>query len=311
MTKLLEKKLKSETLQKMHQNAIKACQKERVANLILSGEYAINEANSDWVNIYLSKAKKWQVYPCPPLLEFNHGQFIDKYKKKYRITGINYLIRELKQKSDSNRACLSLMDMDSIINTKDNPMPSFMLMQVSINDDNSMLSITSYYRALEVSEFLPINIAENCYVIDKINKAFSSKFKNFSLTIHAGIAHYIEHFSCLEKAQIDIQKPIDIATKVSSLNKKWIREMLENKKDLNESKINQDGITALIDSMKSFNKEKKNKVYGEIVITQLEKVLKDIKEFNLEKSKTSHSINVKKIYAGIKENIETVIKELL
>jgi thymidylate synthase len=294
----------------LHQRIIATCKKGKVTNLILTGEYPIGEANSDWVNIYTQKAKNWQAHPCPPILEFNHGQFIDKYKKKYRITGINYLINELKQKTDSNRACLSLMDMDSIINKKDNPIPSFMLMQVSMSDDGSLLSITSYYRALEVSEFLPINIAENCLVVNKINEAFSSKIKKFSITIHTGIAHYVEHFSCLEKANIDIQKQIDIATKISSLNKKWIKEMLVNKKDLTESRINQDGLTAILDAMKSFNKEKRRKVYDANIITSLETALSDIKKFNLEKSKTSHSTNAKKIYTEIKQNLEKVIQKL-
>ncbi|NOT37621.1 MAG: hypothetical protein HOP11_09625 [Saprospiraceae bacterium] len=307
MATFIEKTNNSETLQKLHQRIVAKCKKEKVTNLILTGEFPISEANSDWVNIYHHKAKNWQAIACPPILEFNHGQFIDKYKKKYHITGVNFLISELKQKADSNRACLSLMDMDSIINKKDNPIPSFMLMQVSMSDDNSQLSITSYYRALEVSEFLKINIAENCLVVDKINQAFSSKIKRFSLTIHAGIAHYVEHFSCLEKANIDTQKQIDIATKVSSLNKKWIKEMLINKKDLTESRINQDGLTALIEAMKSYNKEKRKKIYEVVIIATLEKVLSDVKAFNLEKSKTSHSTNAKIIYGRIKSNLESVI----
>ena len=298
------------TLKALHQNAIKVCKKGRVTNLVLTGRYPIKEATSDWVNIYSPEAKNWQAQKCPKKLEFNHGQYIDRYRTKHKTTAINFLINELRGRVDSNRACLSLIDTGSIINTKDNSIPSYMLTQVSMDDDRSTLSITSYYRALEVSEFLPINLAENCLIVDGIVKAFGSKVKFFNITIHAGIAHYIEHFSCLRKAKIDYQKPLEIVTKVANLNRDWIKQMLLDKMDLTESRINRSGLSTLLNSMKLQNREKKPIVYNDTVINSLDAVLSDIKLFNLEKSRTSHSKEVKNIYSRVKKNLSLVVQSL-
>ncbi|MEC0313654.1 hypothetical protein P8797_11505 [Bacillus subtilis] len=89
----------------------------------------------------------------PSRLYLSHGQY---YKGP---DGIKYIINELNNKSDGNRAVLSLINQADIVGSGDNPIPSFMVMQFS-RENQKDLYVTTYFRALEVSKFLRINLEE-------------------------------------------------------------------------------------------------------------------------------------------------------
>lgn len=81
---------------------------------------------------------------------FSHAQY---YKD-----GIQHIIEELKLKPTSNRALYSLLSQQDISGSGDEPIPSFMTFQCSI--ERGVLYCTASFRALEVGNFLKINLEE-------------------------------------------------------------------------------------------------------------------------------------------------------
>lgn len=140
-----------------------------------------------------SLAKSWQALQPPRELYFNHGQFIGP-------DGIKHIIDELKEKPTSNRALYSLIAQDQIVSSYDKPIPSFMILQCAI--EGSTVYCTTYFRALEVSEFLKINVAEIKLVLSQILKEFTDT-SEVILTILAFTAYVTEGFNTLQRPEID------------------------------------------------------------------------------------------------------------
>ena len=284
----------------------------KVSNLILSGIFPFSETNSNWIKSFKEKAEEWQAHEKPNHLIINHGEYIDKYKLDFNKSGLQYLIDELKTKADSNRACWSLYDMRTLINSGDKTIPSFMILQAEISEDSKILSITTYYRALEVSKFLPINLAESCLVAEKLQKAFSYKFSHLSLTIHAFNAYIKENFSCLEKASIDLLSEGEIMMQImiAKTSKKWLKDQLTNKKETIESRINNEGIALLIKSIEMYNthpKDSSTLVYHVDLIKKLKSILKKINEYNDIVYTSTYTIHGKKKYVEIIKEIDKAI----
>lgn len=96
-------------------------------------------------------ARQWMAFEKPDDLIFNHGEYITEQ-------GFYHIIQELNSKRDSNRALYSLLDYNKICKKGDDPIPSFLIFQVTI--ENNILYVACYFRALEVVNFLPINLQE-------------------------------------------------------------------------------------------------------------------------------------------------------
>lgn len=109
-----------------------------------------------------AKAQKWAQKEVPDDLIFNHGSFIGE--------GMSHLISELEIKPDSNRALYSLINQKDIDGRGDEPIPSFMVFQCVVVDN--ILYCTAYFRALEVCNFLRINLEEMrlniCKILDSV-----------------------------------------------------------------------------------------------------------------------------------------------
>jgi len=287
---------------------------KKISNLIITGTFPFTEINSEWIQNFKGKAKEWQDPIRPNHLVLNHGEYIDRYKKKFDKSGLEYIIEELKTKADSNRACWSLFDMNTLIDSGDKSIPSFIVLQVGISDDNKTLLMTAYYRALEVSKFLPINIAESCLIAEELQKAFSYQFEKLSLTIHTFNGYSKEHFSCLEKAEIDLLDEGDIMLEIMShtSSKKWISERLSNKKETKESRIIPDGIDLLLKSIEKYNlKSKKNGLasfsYSQNIILGLESISKNIKEYNSIVYSSTYADEAKAKYDEIIDYIDKIL----
>lgn len=78
--------------------------------------------------------------------------------REYYGDGIQHIIEELKLKPTSNRALYSLLAQKDISGSGDDPIPSFLTFQCSI--EHGTLYCTASFRALEVSTFLKINLEE-------------------------------------------------------------------------------------------------------------------------------------------------------
>ena len=96
------------------------------------------------------EAAQWRLKDPPLDMYFSHGQ--------YYGDGIQHIIEELKLKPTSNRALYSLLAQGHISESGDDPIPSFLTFQCSI--EHSVLYCTASFRALEVSRFLKINLEE-------------------------------------------------------------------------------------------------------------------------------------------------------
>lgn len=96
------------------------------------------------------EATQWR-QKAPALdMYFSHGE--------YYGDGIQHIIEELKAKPTSNRALYSLLAQVNISGSGDDPIPSFLTFQCSI--EGGTLYCTASFRALEVSRFLKVNLEE-------------------------------------------------------------------------------------------------------------------------------------------------------
>lgn len=96
------------------------------------------------------EAAQWrQAIPAADMY-FTHAE--------YYGDGIQHIVDELKHKPTSNRALYSLLAQTDISKSGDDPIPSFLTFQCSI--ENEVLYCTATFRALEVSKFLRINLEE-------------------------------------------------------------------------------------------------------------------------------------------------------
>lgn len=315
MVTLIETK-GTQTLFDLWKQTNEVCAKShKVSNLILSGTFPFSELNSDWVNAHKKYAEDLQNPEKPAHLVLNHGEFFDRYKATYNKSALEYVIEELKTKADSHRACISLYDMSTLISSDDKSIPSFMVMQAGMSDDMSQLSLTSYFRALEVSKYLPRNIAESCLVAEKLQSAFSFKFKELTITIHACNAYIKENYSCHEKAEIDMLGEAEIMMQVmmAKTSRPWIKKMLNNKKDINESRIIPDGINHLVESIEMANKRPKETtelVYDASLISLLKSISQKIKEHNAIVYSSTYAVQAKDKYIEIISELEKAINTL-
>lgn len=96
------------------------------------------------------EAAQWRQKAPAPDMYFSHGQ--------YYSDGIQHIIEELRLKPTSNRALYSLLAQQDISGSGDDPIPSFLTFQCSI--ERGVLYCTASFRALEVGRFLKINLEE-------------------------------------------------------------------------------------------------------------------------------------------------------
>lgn len=140
-------------------------------------------------------AKDWMVFKKPEELLFNHGEFITK-------DGFEHLVNEIKAKPGSNRALYSLLNHSDIFGKGDNPIPSFLLFQVTIEEN--ILYATSYFRALEVANFLKINLQEiKLNILKIIQNCNFVHINKVRITIHAFNAYKNEDQNIPKIFEID------------------------------------------------------------------------------------------------------------
>ena len=96
------------------------------------------------------EAAQWRQKTPAPDMYFSHAQ--------YYQDGIQHIIEELKLKPTSNRALYALLAQNDISGSGDDPIPSFLTFQCSI--ERGVLYCTASFRALEVARFLKINLEE-------------------------------------------------------------------------------------------------------------------------------------------------------
>ncbi len=234
----------ADTLSGLVSEAIEACRTQPQYNLVLHGEYPYAETDSDYVGTFKQVAADWQEPSAPPHLYFNHGEYIHRYNDPW-----DFLLHELTRRTDPTRACLSLVDMHDILASREGFLPSFLLLQFGFPEgDRSVLSASAYFRALEVSAFLPINIAEICQYIRRLKESIP-EIERFLLTIFAYKAHYVQRFSCFRKPLLEAETPVGISVAVAKRDLPTLREYLESKIHDESSVVSAEGLRYLVDAV--------------------------------------------------------------
>ena len=279
---------------------------------IVSDEYKMNfnikvEFDIDLIENSLNDvhdlAVDFQNPKCPDNLHMNHGEHIHK-----KNDGIQNIIDELKNKKNSNRAIISLINQEDIVGSGDNPIPSFMILQFSIENNNT-LYLTLYFRALEVSKFLRINIEEIRIIIENIKTEIVNIDKVF-LNIIAFRAYVEEDINPLQRAELDLL----ISKKIFGILKKEPKELiklLEEKKTSStiiEYKSYQDIIEWMEDT------DSADDIHKGIMKPIIKKLFKDIVEISIEiediRTKSSHSHDINSKQCNYKDKLDELIKEL-
>ena len=285
--------IERKSLGELATEAIKTCKEEAVANLILHGIFPYEEVNSEFIKMNDEIAAKWQNPIKPDELLINHGQYINKFGD-----GKKFLVEELRRKKDSNRACLSLINMGDIIGSGDKPIPSFLILQFGFPEDNfDKIAATAYFRALEVSQFLPINLTE----ISQNVRLLKSKFPTiewFELTIIAFRAHFIPQFYCLKKALIDAVHAVDIAFAVEHKELKKLREWIDSKMAVSESVICTDGLEALYRALVRCEAK-----YEKGLLSDIKEALDDMNKLREIREVSSHSELIEQLNANIRKRL--------
>ena len=230
----------TDNLDEICARARELCQNGPIHNLLLSYEFPIGLSDMPFNNVHLEKARAWQNAIKPDFLQFNHGQFIHRAGD-----GVKHIVDELVGRPDSNRALCSLISMADVMGTGDSPIPSFLVTQYGIR--SGVLYCTTYFRALEVVKFLPINISELCLIIQAIRNAIHT-LVTVRMCIHAFHAYARSDFDCLEKATLDQQGQGLVAAAVFQNKRDDIRSWLSSK--LRESSvIDTSGLTELVNAL--------------------------------------------------------------
>lgn len=193
-------------------------EKEYKLNFSLKIEFDVNLTKEPQLLDVVDLAKDFQEVNRPDQLYINHGEYI-------KSDGIKHVINELKNKHTGNRAIISLISQDDILKSGDNPIPSFMVMQFSLEDQD--LFVTTYFRALEVTKFLRINLEEMRLIINKINQSIHT-IKLVKLNIIAFRAYIKKDINPLKRPEIELLPERKIL-KLMENQPKEVANLLEDK----------------------------------------------------------------------------------
>lgn len=131
-------------------DSVEKAEKKEVFNWHWSVDIPASDLEKVKMTDVTVEAAQWRHATPTADMYFTHAE--------YYGDGIQHIIDELKDKPTSNRALYSLMSQKDISKSGDNPIPSFLTFQCSI--EKEVLYCTATFRALEVSKFLRINLEE-------------------------------------------------------------------------------------------------------------------------------------------------------
>ncbi len=146
------------------------------------------------------KAELWQSVETPKELHFSHGQFLGP-------EGIPHIAEELKRKPDSNRALASLISTEHILQSGDEPLPSFLTFQCMI--DGTTLYVTAVYRAMEVTDFFRINLEEIRMMAHEVYRR-NNTVEQVALCLFVTRAYAKNGMNPLERCEIDRIEQVDL-----------------------------------------------------------------------------------------------------
>lgn len=250
----------------------------------------------------LPDAEDFQKVDKPAHLHINHGMFIKE-------NGIQNLINELKNKKNSNRAIISLIHQDDIVGKGDNPIPSFMIIQAAI--ENNALFLTTYFRALEVSSFLRINLEEIRMILNQIYSNFD-EIESVNLHIFAFRAYIQQDINPLKRAQIELLDEAVLLKKLEDPIKKGLIPLLEEKLRTKTTVVDDGSFTLILGILK--NPQANEDIHSILKSEYTTKIVQEIIDTSIEieklRSVNSHSPRIDKLYATYSIQIQKLIDEI-
>lgn len=285
----------ADTFDTIYQDAISECKTAAQFDLVLSYELPIAVLKSAFVDAYKSKAEKWISDPAPRDLVFSHGEF---FKGK---RGTEYLLGELERKKLSRRAMLTMIDMETLIDSEHASVPAFNLLQFAIDAD--VLYVTAYFRALEVAAFLPTNLTEIALHCESIEKRFGH-LQRIRLFLLAFRAYHDPNFHCLEKLPIDSQEPGTIGVAVAEHQHEKVRGWL-NGKFLAESVVQLEGIREMLTAVRLASQP-----YPKEFVLALERAVADLHAFGEARNQFTEGSQVNTARKRFEQSLTTAVDTL-
>lgn len=246
-------------------------------------------------------AKDWQLEESPASLYYNHGEYMHTKDKN----SIKYIIDELKGKATSSRAIIPLLKLDDVLKGGDSFLPSLDIIQFGfMSEEKTELSMTVYMRALEVKNFLKINICEIYLLIKEITDEIRS-INKVNINIIAFRAQYKENFSCFRKADIDMLESYDIMMYTMLKDVSKIISLLENKLGLSETIIHLGGLEHLYNSIL----RDKEDFYKEDLRDSLKILIDSMKDMKDLRERTSDYESIKQEEEKVECSMKKVISK--
>lgn len=272
-----------------------ACASGTVQNMVLAYEFTLDLIRSKFVELHRDKAEQWQSEQVPPNLFFTHGEFFRGDR------GIKHIIKELREKNDSRRALLTLGRMDDLLESGDKSIPSFLLSQFAIKSD--ILYVTEYFRAIEVENFLAINITELALMVEKaIAEIPTPRFVR--ILILAFQAYRNPSFHCLERASIDMIRGGEVGVVVANRDYKQVIDWLGGKK-LFESQIETCGLEELEAAV-----HRQSAGYSAHFKTLLRNAILALVEMKKRRGRSSNEASVETLRSTYLGHVDSAIAEL-
>ncbi|MFF9564356.1 hypothetical protein ACF1AJ_13515 [Leifsonia sp. NPDC014704] len=270
--------------------ATRVCDNGVAMNLTISFPMEVPASNVGLLASFREEAKQWQRATRPTPLHLNHGEYMYSHGD-----WLEFVTTELRNKPTSNRACVSLVDSAPIFASGDGPLPSFMLLQVGFNGPSrDTLYVTSYYRALEVSAFLPINVTEMALIADQIADRFPS-IARAEVTMHAFRAHSNPGFRALQRNKLDMAGRTRVHNLVVDGRHEEIAELLEEK-SAPASIIEDAGLTILRDEAQASG-------WSNDLLDELDRAISALTRLRQARSAGTHEIQIENLQRQLSEHL--------
>ncbi len=210
--------------------------KKYTFNLCMQLESPLSTLKKDIETYCGSHIKNAQelINPFPPkYMKYNHGQY---WNLNTEVSGIDYVVNQLKTSPNSTRAILPLVNVDEVIKTswqgKKEDLPALNVIQFSLDNTTSTLNVSMYFRSLEVNNFLKTNLCEAFLCAEKISEEIPF-IKSINLSIYAAIAQYYEGYKSGNKVStIDNMSSEKLTYYLSRQEFDEIAVLLEEKKNI-------------------------------------------------------------------------------
>lgn len=291
------KYIESDSLERISEYATnKIPEGKFLINLILPFRFKFSTLRDNPLEDVTDLAKAWAQKERPEELYFSHGEFIKD--------GLEHIIGELKKKYTSNRALFSLISQKHISKTDDEPIPSFMIMQCNIHEGT--LFCSTYFRALEVSTFLRINLEEIRLKICEIHKKIPT-FDNVDLTIFAFRAYSNKSINTLQIPKIERISESAIY-KMLERTPQHLSDLLKDML-LDATVVSTKSLNHILNALIELDKEKLKFNHAAVKITTNE-AISIANELRNQRKINSHNEYIKTLSNQFKEKIKKIIIEL-